>query len=489
MVIYVLNELKHEANLTVTENGAVAFRSTHSACLDLFASCGALRVASEEDIIARFTRAFAEDNDIAMRILFYLRDIRGGLGERRSFRYALRFLAQTVPQSIIRNLPLIAEYGRYDDLLWLLHTPCEDAAVRLIRDQLQADLDALHNNKHVSLLAKWLPSVNTSSPETRACAKYLCRLLGMRQKAYRHTLSALRASIDLLEERLRCGNFPQDYTAYPGKAIFKYRSALHRRDPIQFEKFMQDVRDGRVAMHTSVVYPYEIVRAAKTCMTGEEQQTLDTMWRALPDYTDGRNALAVIDGSASMTWGIDNTVSPSDIALSLGIYFAERNTGHFANHFITFSRTPQLVKIRGNTICNRVRFCDSFNEIANTDLYEVFMLILITAIRHGLPQSELPELLYIISDMEFDYGTTPDKTVFEDAKEKYEEYGYTLPQVVYWNVCARNTQFPVTMDEHGCALVSGASPTLFSQMMSHELTPYSMMEQVLSSPRYSGICA
>lgn len=484
-----LNELKREANLTATENGAVAFRSTHSACLDLFASCGALRVASEEDIIARFARAFTEDSDIAMRILFYLRDIRGGLGERRSFRYALRFLAQTAPQSIIRNLPLIAEYGRYDDLLWLLQTPCEDEVVQLIRDQLQADLDALHNNKHISLLAKWLPSVNTSSTETRACAKYLCRLLGMRQKAYRRALSSLRASIDILENRLRCGDLPRDYTACPGKAIFKYRQALHRRDPVYFEKYMKDVREGRVAMHTSVVYPYEIVRAAKNCIDLDEQLTLDTMWRALPDYTDGRNALAVIDGSASMTWGLDNNVSPADIALSLGIYFAERNTGHFSNHFITFSETPQLVEIKGNTIGARVRFCDTFNEIANTDLYEVFMLILITAIRHNLPQSELPELLYIISDMEFDCGTVPDKTVFEDAREKYEEYGYTLPQVIYWNVCARNNQYPVTMDEHGCALVSGASPTLFSQMMSHELTPYSMMEQVLSSPRYSSICA
>ena len=486
-----LNELKREANLTATENGAAAFCSTHSACLDLFASCGALRTASEEHIIARFARAYAEDRDMTMRILFYMRDIRGGLGERKVFRYALRSLAQTAPQSVIRNLPFIAEYGRYDDLLWLLQTPCEDAAVRLIHNQLLADLDSLHNNKHVSLLAKWLPSVNTSSIETRACAKYLCRLLGMRQKTYRRSLSLLRASIDILENRLRCGNFPRDYTAVPGKAMFKYRRALLRRDPIHFEKYLQDVRDNHVTMHTSVVYPYEIVRAAKNALTltPEEQLTLDTMWHALPDYTDGRNAIAVIDGSASMTWSIDNTVSPADIALSLGIYFAERNTGHFANHFITFSETPQLVEIRGNTICNRVRFCDSFNEVANTDLYEVFMLILLTAIRHNLPQSELPELLYIISDMEFDCGTVPDKTVFEDAKEKFEEYGYTLPQVVYWNVCARNTQFPVTMDEHGCALVSGASPTLFSQMISHELTPYSMMEHVLSSPRYSGICA
>ena len=484
-----LNELKREANLTVTENGAAAFRSTHSACLDLFASCGALRTASEEHIIARFARAYAEDRDMAMRILFYMRDIRGGLGERETFRYALRSFAQTAPQSVIRNLPLIAEYGRYDDLLWLLQTPCEEAAVQLIHDQLLTDLDALHSNKHVSLLAKWLPSVNASSAETRACAKYLCRLLGMRQKAYRRALSSLRAAIDTLEDRLRCGNFPQDYSTFPGKAMFKYRKALLRRDPIYYEKYLQDVREGRVAMHTSTMYPYEIVRAVKNGPTPEECLTLDTMWRALPDYTDGRNALAVIDGSASMTWGIDNTVSPSDIALSLGIYFAERNTGHFANHFITFSETPQLVEIKGRNICNRVRFCDSFNEVANTDLYEVFMLILITAIRYKLPQSELPELLYIISDMEFDCGTVPDKTVFEDAKEKYEEYGYTLPQIVYWNVCARNAQFPVTMNEHGCALVSGASPALFSQMMSHELTPYSMMEQVLSSPRYSGICA
>lgn len=242
-------------------------------------------------------------------------------------------------------------------------------------------------------------------------------------------------------------------------------------------------------MNAQTLYPYEIVRAAMYEVNDDTIRSLDAAWNSLPDYTDSRNALAVIDGSGSMYYDYDDSILPITVAISLGLYFAERNRGHFANHFITFSETPQLVKVTGDDITAKVNHCMSYNEVSNTDLYEVFMLLLITAVKHNLPQSDMPELLYIISDMEFDEGVDPDKTVFEDAKEKFEDYGYQLPQVVYWNVSARNEQYPIQMNEHGTALVSGASPSLFSQMMSHDLTPFSMMELVLGSDRYRRISA
>ena len=484
-----LEALKHEANLTCTENGAKAYRSTNSACLDLFAVCGALRHADDKEICRRFIRAFAEDPDTAMRILFYARDVRGGLGERRVFNVIIRHLADHSPESVRRNLPLIAEYGRFDDILSLLGTRCEGSLIKYIQNQLRTDLKAMQEGESVSLMAKWLPSVNTSSHHTREQAKKLCRLLGMREKEYRKTISSLRAYIGIVEDSLRCRDYSFDYAALPGKALLQYRHAFRRNDTKRYEKYLEDVRNHTKTMHTATLYPYEIVRRVMYEYDPDVIQSMDTMWNALPDYTDTRNALAVIDGSGSMYVKYDKHIMPITIALSLGIYFAERNQGHFANHFITFSRSPQLVKIHGDNIAEKVDYCTTYNEVANTDLYKVFVLILNAAVKNNLPQSELPELLYIISDMEFDTGVEPDKTVFEDAKELYESYGYKLPQVVYWNVSARNEQQPVRMHENGAALVSGASPALFSQMMTQDVTPFSMMEMVLSSERYCHICA
>jgi hypothetical protein len=180
---------------------------------------------------------------------------------------------------------------------------------------------------------------------------------------------------------------------------------------------------------------------------------------------------------------------PATVALSLGIYFAERNTGSFRNHFITFSETPRLIEIKGDDIVSRVNYCTSYDECANTDLYEVFMLLLITAVKNKLPQEELPEVLYIISDMEFDEGVNPDKTVFEDAKEKFEDYGYRLPNVVYWNVNSHQDQFPVRMDEKGTVLVSGASPSVFRMTIDQDIDPMKLMVATLESERYKNIFA
>ena len=198
-----LEFLKQEANLTYTENGAVTYRSTQSQCLDLFATVGALRRESDEEITGRFLRAYAENPDLAMKTLFYARDVRGGIGERRVFRTILRWLAVNEPQSVRKNIPYIAEYGRWDDLLVLLGSPCESAALDCIKVQLTADCSALEEDRPVSLLAKWMPSVNASNAETVRQAKRIARALGMNGAQYRKTLSALRAKIQIIENNLR----------------------------------------------------------------------------------------------------------------------------------------------------------------------------------------------------------------------------------------------------------------------------------------------
>ena len=484
-----LNELKMEANRTLTENGAVTLRSAGSDCLDLFATIGALRNAADQEVIVRFARAYAEDRDLAMKMLFYCRDIRGGLGERRVFRTILKHLADAQPESVRKNLHLVSEYGRWDDLVVLLGTACGEDAVRVIRTQLAADLEALENGGDISLLAKWLPSVNASGTETVRNGKRLAKALGMTDRQYRKALSRLRERIRLPENHLRQKDYTFGYSALPSGAMLKYRKAFRRNDAERYRAFLKLVSEGKETLHTATLYPYDVVaKALRFRGSDTERKALDVTWNALENFAPQGNALCVIDGSGSMYWG--GTPVPATVALSLGMYFAERCQGEFRNHFITFSRNPKLVEIRGKDLVEKVRYCETFNECANTDIRKVFELILCTAVRNRLPQEELPETLYFISDMEFDdCADNAGLTNFEYAKKLYEAHGYRLPKVVFWNVQSRNRQQPVSMNEQGVILISGCSPRIFSMVAGGTFDPVLLMKEVLLGERYAPVCA
>ena len=482
-----LEFLKIEANKTYTENGAVTYRSTGRDCLDLFATIGALRRESEQEITARFLRAYAEDPDLAMKILFYGRDIRGGLGERRVFRILLRWLAASKPESVVRNLPYVAEYGRWDDVLVLLDTPCRAEALALLKQQFDADLAALSSDGDVSLLGKWLPSVNASNDETIRAAKQIANAFGLSDRDYRKTLTKLRAQIRILENNLRKRDYTFDYSKQPSKAMFKYRKAFLRNDAERYGAFMQRVSTGEVKLNTGALYPYEIIEKAYHC-DDAERLSLDATWRALADYTQDENALVVADGSGSMYWG--GKPMPAAVAQSLAIYFAEHNRGAFRNHFIAFSMNPRLVEIKGRDIVDKARYCETFNECANTNIQKVFELVLNAAVRNRVPQKDLPSTLYIISDMEFDScAAGASLTNFEYAAKLFRQAGYRLPNVVFWNVSSRNQQQPVTMNEQGVALVSGCSPRIFSMVMEGSLDPFTFMLSVIDTERYAPIRA
>ena len=482
-----LEFLKNMANRTRTENGAVTLRSTGSNCLNLFATIGAMRAQNVAEIEKRFLRAYTENPDLAMKILFYARDIRGGLGERSVFRTLLHYLAENEIQSLVRNLPYIAEYGRWDDVLVLMNTPAHAAAVALLREQFEMDMKSLASGEPVSLLGKWLPSVNAHNSEVVKLAKQLARAFGMNEAQYRKALSALRQKICILENNLRERDYTFDYACQPSKAMFKYRKAFLRNDEVRYRSYMQSVSAGEAVLHTGVLMPYEIVSAAYNAVPSE-RAALDVTWNALENFTRGENALVVADGSGSMYWGGNPT--PATVAQSLAIYFAEHNRGIFHNHFITFSMNPRLVEIKGNDIVEKVRFCRTFDECENTNLQAVFELILQTAVMNRLPQAMLPTTLYIISDMEFDTcAANSSLTNFEQAKQLYRSYGYELPHVVFWNAQSRNEQQPVKMNEQGVALVSGCNPRLFSQVMSGETDPYTYMMNVIGGERYRMICA
>ena len=487
-----LQYLKQEANKTHTENGAVTHRSTLSDCLDLFATIGALRRESDEEIIARFMRAFAEDKDVAVKLLFFARDVRGGLGERKVFRVILKWLAHNAPATVRKNLPLIAEYGRYDDLLVLLDTPVEKDMLSLIRQQLRRDIYAMNEGEEVSLLGKWLPSVNASNAGTIKAAKKIARSLSMDDKTYRQALTRLRAHIRIIENNLREKDYTFDYEKQPSKAMFKYRNAFIRNDSERYNQFLHKVSTGEAKLNASTLMPYEIITPFfRRKVSDEELAAINATWYAQPDFGGDDNALVVIDGSGSMYgWG---EPMPATVALSLGIYFAERNTGAFKNHFITFSENPQLVEIKGENILEKVRYCHNYNEVANTNIQKVFELILNTAVKNRLPQEDLPSKLYIVSDMEFDdCAEGADLTNFAYANRLFKEAGYRLPDAVFWNVASRNRQQPVTMNEQGVALVSGCTPRLFSMVAEGNvsaMTPYQIMMDVLGSERYQNIAA
>ena len=491
-----LNAIKREANITYTENGAVTYRSTMSDCLDFFSTAGALRSAEEEEIIKRFLRAYGENPDVAMKILFFTRDVREGLGERRVFRTILRAMGNLHPESVKKNISFIGEYGRYDDLLYLLDTACRAETVAFIKERLEADCRNLVQGKPVSLLAKWLPSVNATNRETVRMAVTLAKLLGMKPAEYRKTLSALRKAENLLENNLR----EKDYSKQSSNALFKYRAAFLRNDASRYWDFMDKVSRGKAVLHADNLMPYELVRKCLRTdidqpfnedLSPEEKTVLNTTWDALPDFGNRENALAVVDTSGSMYLDYrDYQVIPATVAFSLGIYFAERNKGQFHNHFMTFSSTPQLLQMKGENFVEKVEYLSTFDKVADTNLETVFRVLLEAAVKNRIPQEELPSTMYIISDMEFNECTQDsDATNFHNAQEMFRAAGYRLPKVVFWNVASRWQQQPVTKNEQGVVLVSGCNPRLFSQVLSGEVNPEEFMREILGSARYAAIVA
>lgn len=482
-----LEALKKTANKTYTENGAVTHRTSGKDCLDLFAAIGALRRADDQNICSRFLKAYAENPDLAMKILFYARDVRGGLGERRVFRSILAWLASNEKSSVVRNLPYIAEYGRWDDVIVLLKTPCRKEALALLKEQFREDLAALEAGGDISLLGKWLPSVNASNQETVVMAKMIAKSFGLSDRDYRKALTGLRARIRIIENNLREKDYTFDYSKQPSKAMFKYRKAFLRNDGERYAAFMDRVDRGEAKLHTGTLMPYELVERAYDC-SEEERRSLDVTWRTLEDFTTDENALVAADGSGSMYWG--SKPMPAAVAQSLAIYFAEHNKGKFHNHFLTFSMTPQLVEIKGEDFVEKVRYCRTFDECANTNLEAVFDLILQAAAENHVPQAEMPAKLYIISDMEFDHCVkNSSMTNFENAKASYAAAGYILPDLVFWNVDSRHEQQPVKENDRGVALVSGNSPRIFSMVMDGELNPYDFMLSVIDTERYAPIAA
>lgn len=486
--------LKAMKNETLTENGAKTYKSSLNECLDLFALGGAYRNRSEEDVIDLFTKAYQQDELTALLILVYLRDIRGGQGERRFFRTVLKNLAEQNNDVVKTLIPFVPYYGRWDDLWCLLDTPYIQSVLTLVGQQLTQDVMNLDKGEEISLLGKWLPSENASSQETKRLAKIIRKNSGLSPKQYRKMLSELRAKIDIVERKMTQNQWSEiEYDKLPSKAGLQYRNAFYRHDKDRYTEFMMPKDGQSVKVNAGTLYPYEIVGKVPFDYWSEsampiddiERATLNNYWKNIPDYINGdsTDAIAVIDVSGSMSG------TPMEVAVSLGLYVAERNKGKFKNHFITFHSFPELVELDENDdFCSKVQKIKEADWGGSTDLEATFDLILNTAINYNLPQSELPEILYIISDMMFDriQGYNRDnETVIENAKLKFEAAGYKIPHLVFWNVDARMDSVPM-IGKDGYTLVSGFSPSIFEMVMTRT-TPEEFMNSVIYSERYQPV--
>ncbi|MDR1640588.1 MAG: DUF2828 family protein [Clostridiales bacterium] len=483
-------ELGEKYNISVTENGALGYRTTGKTILDLNFAVSSLRSAGPAEIERRFLTAFFEDKMVAMKWLFFARDARSGLGERRLFRLAFKMLATSLPEYATPVIGLIPFYGRFDDMWQLLDTKLADDVLKLVKTQLDLDI----NGERPSLLAKWLPSSNTSSDESRRFAKIIIKSLGLTESAYRKTLSKLREKLDVVERKMTSKSWGEiNYESVPSNANVVYRGAFLRNDETRRREFLGDLERGEAKINASVLFPPQIAHSYAD--SRQVDPTIEALWKALPDTVGGEgNAIVVADGSGSMTCTVGNTnVSALTIANSLAIYIAERASGEFKDRYITFSGRPQLVDLsKGNSLYEKLKIALTHSEIANTNVEAVFALILNTALNGKMSQNDLPKRVIIISDMEFDLCACSNsgavgKRLFEEIGERYANAGYALPKLVFWNVCSRTGTIPVTQNELGVTLVSGFSTNILKMVLSDETDPYENLLAVLNGERYAPV--
>ena len=497
--------LNNQATYKLTENGAVAKNTTGSALYDLFAFGAAYRQRPENDCVLLFKNAYMKNPIYALKCLFYIRDIRGGQGERRFFRTCLKWLANYDKNAVIRNLDQIAEYGRWDDLYTLVDTDCEGEALYAFGKQLALDYKS---KGAVSLAGKWAASENASSATTKRYGRLTAHAMGLTSRQYRVVLSTLRERIRVLERLMSSNRWNEiEFDKIPSRAGIIYKNAFARRDIIKM-RYEQFAKNENTKVNAGALYPYDVVAKAIKLMGSDHyygwnsstistntvyRLMINTYWENLTDYFHGMslNALVVCDTSGSMT-SKNGSVAPIDVAVSLALYAAERNKGPFANTYISFSRNAHLIKTDGVDFCDKVDRIVRANLCENTNLESVFSLVLSTALAHRIPQNEIPESLVIISDMEVDAmqgryrqnGGAYIQTFMDSIRMRWANYNYKLPKLILWNVNARNNTVLDAGPDVSC--VSGCSPVIFEMVMSGK-TGYDLMMEKLNSARYKAI--
>jgi len=485
--------LQSMTNASTTANGGATHASSLSACVDFFFQIGAMRGGDAKVIYSAFESAFNEAPEIALRTLFWARDVREGAGERRSFRICMRGLALSRPEvfspEIIQMIPLL---GRWDDVLHLLDTPVETMALEVISSALTSG-DAL--------CAKWMPREKSSK---RLVARTIREFMGLSPMAYRKMLSRLTS---VVENQMCSDDWDGiNYSHVPSQAMRIYKDAFKRHSPEAWQTYMEGLAAGTQKVNAAAIHPHEILApyiaaspnsigwgydSNQSVDVGEIPHIVEYQWASLPNWlmNNPHRILPVVDTSGSMEGSYNGgSARPIDVSVSLGLYIAERNNGPFANHMITFSSRPKMQRIEGNNLRERLSSVCSAEWGQSTNIEGTFEAILHHAKASRATADDMPNMILILSDMEFDQCAHIDETAMQSIRRQYEEAGFHLPKIVFWNLAAHGGNIPVRFDEGGTALISGFSPSIMKSLLQEgEITPKGVMLRTVMSDRYCGI--
>lgn len=463
------NSLLRALNNTArTENGMRANASTFSKCVDLFFAIGASR---GKDMSAPFAAAFAENEDTAVRILQWARDVRGGAGERAVFRILLKNLAAGNDQTrsvAAALLPKVPEIGRWDDLLELFGTPLEADVAFMIAEAL---------TQRNGLAAKWMPR---KGPIAAALRRYW----GLTPKQYRKLLVTLT---NVVETKMCAKDWETiDFGKLPSLASARYQKAFLRNAPSAYGAYKTALEKGVANINAGAVYPYDVIKSLKM---GDEV-VANAQWNALPNYMQdsGQRILTVADVSGSMGAAVgDNpNLTCIDVCISLAMYIAERSTGSFKNAFITFSENPKLQYLTGKTLGQRYKELARADWGMSTNLIGTFSEILGAAKRGKVPAEDMPTTVLILSDMQFNACARYDDSALQSMQRQYEAAGYEMPKIVFWNLRAAGGNFPATVNDKGVALVSGCSPAILKTVLTgQDFSPAAIMLEAVGVERYN----
>ena len=460
--------VKTDENVTLTENGMVTNPTTLNKCVDLFFSIGAMRGKSQDKVVSLFNEAYKENPLIASKLLFWGRDVRSGAGERQIFRDIVTHLTTTSPQTVRKNIGLIPEFGRWDDVLVLVGTELEDDMFILIKDSL-TNGDAL--------CAKWMPRKGD-------VANRLRKLFRFTPKEYRKMLVNLT---NVVESKMCAKDWESiDYSKLPSLASSRYQKSFVKNDTERYDEYKKALIDGTAKVNAGAVYPYDII---KSINQGGDTIVSEKQWESLPNWMEDSNEriLPVVDVSGSMCCpaGGNDNLSCMDVAISLGMYISERNEGNFKDAFVTFSNNPQLQYLTGG-LKERLNKLRKSDWGMSTDLEAVFNLILNQAKTYNIPQDKMPTKIMILSDMQFNQATRSGLGSQSMIESMYEVAGYKKPDIIYWNLNASGSNFPVEFNKNGTALVSGFSPSILKPLLSGKnMTPESIMMDTVNDERYS----
>lgn len=456
-----ISSIVNEATTTTTENGDKTYTTSLNSFVDIFFMAGTLR-QSPDSILNSFIVAYKENKELAIRLLLYIRDARGGMGERDVFHSACSWIRKNDPVVFSRLLEIMPEFGYFKDVIkYFDDGVCSATAVHVFANEI---------TKGNRLAAKYAPRKGKN-------AARIAGVLKLTPKEYRKKIVALS---DVVETKMCAKEWSDiNYSSVPSIAMKTYSNAFERHDPEGFKTFIADVESGKEKVNAGVLYPYQ-------CIKHSNRKVAEVQWKALPDYVNQVSFIPMIDVSESMTQQSSvSGITCMDAAISVGMYLMERNKTPFKNMGLTFSENPVwIIDSVQKSLHDRFDYIKKCQWSMSTNLVAAFDNILSHALNTKILQEDMPDYLIVLSDMEFNNSGRYNKSTFEVIKEKYEKHGYKLPNVIFWNLSNVGKSTPVRFHENGTALVSGLSPSIMTSVLGGDTTPKAIMLKAIMKPKY-----